>query len=352
MQLSSRQRVLRAIRRQPTDCVAVAPYMYDIAARITDLPMIDFCRRGDAMAEAQLRLHELLGQDVIAVGSDNYYIAEGLGCETRQNAEELPTLARPAANSLSEIGQLGVPDPTSDGRMPVMLAAIRQVRSAVGDEIAVRSPGTGPFALASYLIGTENWLYEVALAEAGMSDANEAGLHCALQLATNSLIAFGRACIDAGADILHCGDSLASCNVISPQTYERFAFPYQQQVFQAWHEHGAEVCLLHICGDSTKVLDLYATTGADVIEIDHAVDLSVAKQAVGRRAALMGNVHTVTELLQGDVAAVRDSAQRCIRQAGPGGGFVLGSGCIVPRDTPLENLQAMVDVARESSGAN
>ena len=39
------------------------------------------------------------------------------------------------------------------------------------------------------------------------------------------------------------------------------------------------------------------------------------------------------------------SAQRCIDQAGAGGGFLLGSGCIVPRYSPLENVQEMVRVA-------
>jgi uroporphyrinogen decarboxylase len=105
---------------------------------------------------------------------------------------------------------------------------------------------------------------------------------------------------------------------------------------------------LHICGNSTKVLDLYAETGADLIEIDNMVDLATARQKIGDRVTLVGNVHTVTELLQGNRQTVRDASQRCIEQAGGGRGFVLGSGCIVPRRTPIENLQEMVSVARQT----
>jgi len=345
--MNSRQRVLRAIHGQPTDCVAVAPYMYDVAAQHVGLPLRQFYSDGRAMARAQLALHTVLGQDVIAVGCDNYYIAEGFGCGIQYEPDDLPTLRQPVAASLDDVFALRVPDPHRDGRMPVMLEAIRQLRSDVGDAVAIRSPGTGPFALASYLIGTQQWLYEVAVAEAGMPEGNEPALRHALSLATEALIAFGNACADAGADILHCGDSLASCNVISPGTYEKFAMPYQQQVFRAWREHSESACLLHICGDSTSVLDRYANTGAHVIEIDHAVDLARARQIVGPRAALMGNVHTVTELLRGDCRTMRRAAQRCIDHGSPGGGFVLGSGCIVPRHTPLENLQEMIHVARE-----
>lgn len=345
LKLTSRERVRRAARREPTDCVVAMPYMYDIAAVTAGIPLQQFYTDPQAMVQAQLTLYDRVGQDVIAIGADNFYIAEGFGCQTTRGDVEVPSLVKPPLTRMADVFDLAVPDPHTQGRMPVMLEALRLARKVVGDEVALRSPGTGPFALASYLIGTQQWLLEVAQVEAEMEEANEAAVHHALELASDALIAFGKACWDAGADILHCGDSLASCNVISPRTFERFSFPYLQKVFRAWHDHGVTCALLHICGNSTKVLDLYAATGADLVEIDHAVDLGVAKERIGERVGLVGNVDTVTELLQGTPATVRASAQRCIDQAGRGGGFLLGSGCIVPRYTPVENVQEMVRVA-------
>jgi len=343
--MTSRERVIRAVRREPTDCVAAMPYMYDIAAVTAGVSLLDFYTNPRTMVEAQLVLHEKVGQDVLAIGADNYYIAEGFGCVTSRSESETPSLEKPPLSNINEVFDLEVPDPYNDGRMPVMLEGIRLARQAVGNEVAVRSPGTGPFALASYLIGTQEWLMEIALIEAGLEGANEKAVRHALDLTTEALIRFGKACWDAGADILHNGDSLASCNVISPRTYERFAWPYQKRVFDAWAEHGVTRKLLHICGDSTKVLHLYADTGADMVEIDNAVDMAVAKRLIGDRVAVVGNVHTVTELLQGTPESVAASAQHCIDDAGYGGGFLLGSGCIVPRYSPIENVQAMVRVA-------
>ena len=348
--LTSRERFLRAIHREPTDCVAVAPYMYDIAAVFADVPLYDFCTSGEAMARAQLALQADVGQDVIAVGSDNFYIAEGLGCQTTEAGKggEVPALVVPAAESFAAAAKLKVPDPFVDGRMPVMLDAIRRVRRAVGDTVAIRSPGTGPFALASYLVGTQEWLCEVGMIEAGLSTENEQFVHQILDLTAEALIRFGNACADAGADILHCGDSLASCDMISPATYRKYALPYEQKVFQGWKAHGPTASLLHICGNSTRVLDAYADAGASVVEIDNQVDLAVAKSQIGERVAIMGNVHTVTDLQQGTPESVRLAAQKCIQQASRGGGYILGSGCIVPRKTPVENVREMVRVARES----
>jgi len=347
--LTSRERVLRAIDRRPTDVIPVAPFMNDLAAKVYGVTVGQFVTSGEVMARAQLALHEALGQDVIFIGSDNYYIAEGFGCQTNIPEDEIPNLRRPAVEAISDVYALKVPNPLTDGRMPVMLEATRRLRGMVGDSVALRTPGTGPFALASYLVGTEKFLLEVGLIEGGLPGANPEAVHYALNLAAEALIAFGQACFDAGSDILHCGDSLASCDMISPRTYERFAFPYQQKVIQAWKGYGART-LLHICGNAAKVLPLYAATGADIVEIDHKVDLAYAKQTIGDRTCLLGNLDPVSVLWQGSPDRVRREAERCIAAAAHGGGYMLGSGCMVPRIAPLENLRAMVGAARARAG--
>lgn len=349
--LTSRERVLRMIGDGEADCVPVGPFMYDIAAVVAGIALRDYYLDADAMVRAQLALHDRVGQDIICIGADNFYIAEGFGCETTRSDDELPSLLKPPLDSLDDVYGLEVPDPQTEGRMPLMLEAIRMLRRAVGDEVAIRSPGTGPFALASYLIGTQRWLLEVALAEAELDEGNEAAIHHSLDLAAEALIRFGKACFDAGADVIQCGDSLASCNVISPKTYERYAWPYQQRIFSAWREHGITTGLLHVCGDSSKVLELYRDTGASLIELDSAVDLADAHRRLADTVTIVGNVDTVTELLQASPDQTAAAARRCIEQTG-GQRFILGSGCLVPRYTPVENVRQLVRVAHEHENGN
>ena len=344
--MTSRERLLATLGGRPTDRVPCGPMMMDIGAVALGIPVGRYASDADLLARSQLALHEQIGQDVIFLGCDNYYIAEGFGCISEQPEDETPHLARPPCAELGEVWNLRVPDPLKDGRMPVFIDATRQVRAAVGDEVAIRTPGTGPFALASYFIGTQEWLIEIAMANAGMADSNCDALHHALELASDALIAFGKASFDAGSDLLHCGDSLASCDVISPKDYEEWAFPYQHKVITAWKDYGAKT-LLHICGDSSAVLDLYVQTGADIIEIDHKVDLAFAKRVVDGRCSIIGNLDPVTVLLQGTPEKVRAAALEALEVGSPGGHFVLGSGCAVPRPTPFENIRAMVDAAAE-----
>ena len=290
--LSSRERVLLAIDHKPTDVIPVGPFMFDLAAVHSGINVGEFCKSPEAMAHAQLALYDTLGQDIIFIGSDNYYIAEGFGCKTTIPEDEIPHLESPALESIADVYHLEVPNPLTDGRMPVMIEATRLVKHALGDSVVIRTPGTGPFALASYLIGTQKFLIEVGYAHSNNPRANPDAIHHALDLAADALIAFGKACFDAGADILHCGDSLASCDMISPNQYETWAFPYQKKVIEAWKAYGAKT-LLHICGDATQVLPLYAGTGADIVELDSKVDLAYAKRIIGDLTCILGNVDTV-----------------------------------------------------------
>jgi uroporphyrinogen decarboxylase len=343
--MNSLVRIRLAARGGIADRAPVGPYIASWAARWSGIPLSSYCTNGQAMARAQYLTWEKLGQDIIFPDSDNYYLAEGFGCKTKINQNEIPSLVKPAIADFEQAFDLEIPDPYRDGRMPVILEAIERIHSQVGDEVCIRVPGTGPFSVASSLVGVERFLLEMALIQAGRRDTNRAAVEHMLELTTSVLIRFGLAELKAGAHLLQCGDSLASTNVISPEMYRTWVLPKHQQIFREWKEAGA-LTLLHICGDNTRILDLLAQTGADIIAIDHAVDLRMAKQRIGEKVCLIGNIDPVSTMLQGSVSDVEQAANACLEAAAPGGGYILGTGCEVPQDTPLENLQALIRVGQ------
>jgi uroporphyrinogen decarboxylase len=338
------ERIQRTIQRQPVDRVPVAPYVANWAAGLTGISLSTYCRDARQMANAQLAAWERVGHDVLFPDADNYYLAEAFGCVTQFEEDNFPALARPALEYPHQVFDLDVGDPYRDGRMPVYLEATRLIREVAGEEAVIRVPGTGPFAVASYFLGIQDFLLEIATIAAGRHTENEAAIERMIDLAADTLIRFGLAQLEAGANILQCGDSLASCSMISPATFERFVLPRHQRVFRAWKEAGA-ITALHVCGNNTRSLDLLADTGADVIAIDSLVDLKVAKERIGERVCLIGNLDPVAVILRGTPDDVRSAAQKCLADAAEGGGYILGTGCEVPPGTPVENLQAMVETA-------
>jgi uroporphyrinogen decarboxylase len=146
-----------------------------------------------------------------------------------------------------------------------------------------------------------------------------------------------------------CGYSLASPDVISYSTYEKYVLPFERKVFEAIKpvcRKNDAVTVLHICGDTTSIMPLMCQTGADVMEVDYKVDLGKVMKLYGSKVSFMGNIDPSAILLQGSPEAVKETANKCIADATKCGGFILGSGCEVAPATPLENIKAMVEAAR------
>ena len=347
--MNSYERVMAASRRQPTDCVPVAPYMGNHGAIIGGARIAEYCTNGQVMAQAQLKAWEIYGQDMLVPQSDNYYIAQAFGVKLRFPENSTPTVLAPAVQELDDIYRLKVPDPQTDGRMPVYLEAANRIKREVGNQAAVRSPGTGSLSLAGHILGTEEFLTQLAIAS-GDPDGDEArAMRHLMELTSDALIAFLKAIILAGADVAIMGDSLASIDMISPAMYREWALPYEKKVFKALRSFDAGkpfATLLHICGNMTPVLSDMADSGADLVEIDHKVSLRTAKQLIGDRVCLIGNLDPSAVLLYGSPDQVAEAAQKCIDDAGQGGGFILGSGCELAYGTPQENVKAMIRIAR------
>ncbi len=341
------ERIRRTLARQPADRLPVGPYLANWTAGFAGIPISAYCRDAKQMAAAQIAAWERIQHDIVFPDGDNYYLAEGLGCAVEFPEDDFPSLKRPALDHVDQVFDVPVPDPKRDGRMPVYLEATRRIAEAIGDRAAIRVPGTGPFAVASYLIGMQAFLTEVALIEAGRT-AHAAAVERMLDLAAETLIRFGLAQLEAGAHILQCGDSLASGSVISPETFRRFVLPRHRRVFEAWKQAGA-ITVLHVCGNNTRMLGLLADTGADIVAIDSLVSLRLAKETIGDRVCLIGNIDPVHVMLQGSPSQVRAAARQCIEDTG-GDGYILGTGCEIPPGTPLENILALVEVAGEHEG--
>lgn len=353
--MTSRERFLAAATGKSPDKVPAAPFNGNFGAAFAKMPLSMYNTNARNMAEAQIKTWEYLGHDVVLAQSDNYYIAEGFGCVIHQPHDTTPNLVTTAVPSLDEIGRLKVPDPYKDGRMHVYLDAVHLLRERLGDEVAIRGPGTGPFSLASYLAGgTEYFLMEIATAEADEDKETEGKLLDLMELSSDALIAFSIALLKAGSDTVMAGDSLASLSMISPAIYEKYVFPYEYKFFQAVKPYVREkggASILHICGDTRKILPLMAKTGADILEIDSKVNMAEAKELTEGRVALMGNLDPTTVLFQGTPDLIRREAESCMRSCSAlSGGFILGSGCEVVPKSPPENMKAFVETAHGFAG--
>ena len=112
---------------------------------------------------------------------------------------------------------------------------------------------------------------------------------------------------------------------------------------QRMEMRGKEHYLIEMCTTET---DLDYVNPLEISPMGDC-DLAEIKQSFGKRVALMGNLHTSETMLFGNANDVRRESLKAIRDAGIGGGFVLSSGDQCGRDTPDENIFAMVEAVKE-----
>jgi hypothetical protein len=160
-----------------------------------------------------------------------------------------------------------------------------------------------------------------------------------------------RAFLAVGVDCIYIGDSYASGSVISSALYERFCVPAYRTVAAEVHHLGA-FCYKHCCGNYNPFLASLPSIGIDAMDgIDPTSGMSVkyTKAVVGDKITLMGGISCLT-LLNGTTEQVFAEAAQCVADGKPGGRYVLGSACAVPRNTPPENMLAARRAAVDLGG--
>lgn len=151
-------------------------------------------------------------------------------------------------------------------------------------------------------------------------------------------------------DFLFCGGS-GSLVWQSPATFRQLALPILKHVTQLAHDLGIPTHV-HSCGPEKELVRMAALetrlTVIDPLEIPPMGDCNLAelKRLYGDKIVLKGNLHTTEVLLRGTVKDVIAASRQAIDDAGAGGGFILSSGDQCGRDTPDENIRAMVETAR------
>jgi MtaA/CmuA family methyltransferase len=140
------------------------------------------------------------------------------------------------------------------------------------------------------------------------------------------------------------GDSPAGPDLIPPDLYRTYAFPYEKQVVEVAHEAGLPYTL-HICGNTSLILNDMIETGADALELDYKTDILTIAEIFKNRVTLIGNIDPSGVLAMGTPDEVARKTRELVKIMGPTNRFILNAGCAIPPGTPEKNLRAMLDAA-------
>jgi uroporphyrinogen decarboxylase len=333
--LNSSERFSNRLKGEPVDRPPNFDIFMTFAAHFIGQPLSRYYQDFRILCRANLAVSEAFDIDILQAISDPYREAADLGLEVEFPEDGLPVSKLPLLVDPEDLRKLKWRSLEPGRRMSDRIEAVRLLSEQSKGEVPVMGWVEGALAEAADLRGVTNLLLDLYDRPAWVAEL--------LEICVEVEVAFARAQIEAGADIIGLGDAISS--QISPRMYRQFALPYEQRIFAAVHEMGA-LARLHICGDTSRILDDMAKSGADIVDVDWMVDIRHAAEVFDGGPALCGNFDPVSVMLRGRPEQVREAVLYCLEHGGPAS--FNAAGCEIPDGTPRENLLAQARTLREA----
>lgn len=261
----------------------------------------------------------------------------GFGCKVSLFPHTTPVV-HPRVSCVEEALRLSVPNPRTDGLMPVILNYYRRLEPRVHDAgqrikmVAAR----GPLALATHVMGVTEFLVALKLHPAET------------RRFLSTTTALVRTWLEAQVESLQDVESVMVLDDIvgflSPKDYAEFAHPCLKEIFDAFPQM---VKILHNDTDNPASYPHLRDLGIHIFNFTHRQPLDKVRASVGPDICLMGNVSPLDVLARGSPELVRESARECLR-AHPGRrSLIVSAGGGVSPGTPAANIQALAGAVRE-----
>lgn len=332
--MTGRDRVLGLIRGQKIDRTPLMPITMQFAADRLGVKYRQYATDHRTLVEAQIHTANEFNFDFVSCISDPGREAADCGAAVSIFDDLPPAIEEdhPRLADKSDLAKMKAPDPLGGGRMHDRVKAAALFKEKVAGKKLIEGWIEGPIAEAVDLRASGNLMMDFFDDPGFVRDLFAFVLDMELR--------FARAQIDAGVDIMGMGDAAAS--LVGPEIYEEFVWPFEKKMIDAVHGMNCPV-RLHICGNTRPLLGAIGRLGADIVDLDYPSPVAEAREAMGPDQVLLGNIHPVEVLRNSTPQRIREATEKCHREAGAN--YIVGAGCEVPRDTPLDNLKAMCDVA-------
>jgi len=334
--MNGRERILAQVEGRATDCLPAMPITMMFAADRAGVKYLDYATDYRVQVEAQLRVAQDFDFDYVSVISDPGCEAADCGAQIRFYPDQPPAIDEANARLAEKatLARLGVPDPLGGGRMHNRVRAVALSQQRVGNAKLIEGWIEGPAAEGADLRGINTLMLDFYDDPGFVRDL--------FDFVTEMGLRFAQAQVAAGADLIGIGDAAAS--LVGPRIYDEFVWPCEKRLVDGVHALGARV-RLHICGDTRHNLKAMGRLECEIVDLDYLAPLAEGRSKMGPRQVLLGNIDPVRVLRNGTPDSVYQALAECHRQAGAR--YIVGAGCEVPRDTPTDNVRALVQYARE-----
>ena len=338
-------RFLRACRRETVDATPIwlmrqaGRYMPEYRRLRERHALLDLIKTPELACEVTLQPMNAFALDAAIIFADILPPLEGMGLDLAFAPGEGPVIGNPVRTA-ADIVRLRTPPPEES--LWFTLEAIRRARAQLDPRgLPLIGFSGAPFTLAAYAVeggGSRNHERVKALM------MEEPDLWRQLMTKLSEVVgAYLLAQAQAGAQALQLFDSWAG--QLAPADYRDFVAPYTRRALAIAREAG--VPTIHFATNTSGMVEEIRDAGGDVISVDWRIELDAARRRLGDGVALQGNLDPLALCVPWE--RLRPRAQHTLDQMRDSVGYVFNVGHGVLPQTPVENVQRLVEFVHEYS---
>lgn len=304
------------------------PILMHFAARFNNTTYGKFASDYKTLVDSNIRSMEFFGTDMVSLISDPYRETSAFGARIEYVDEGVPRCLDNIVRTYEDVRNLPDPDVYKCERTYDRIKGAEYYQQLLKGTVPVSGWIEGPLAEACDLTGVSEMLLNL------MTDPDFSNLLMDKCMVTAKN--FAKAQIEAGCDLIGMGDAI--CSQIDRDTYDLYIKHRHSELIAFIHDCGAAV-KLHICGDTTHLLESIKEINTDIIDLDWQVDLDLAREILGNEVVIGGNINPV--LIQDKSENEVYTLSRILVEKYKDQKYLLAAGCEITVLTPHQNLLAM-----------
>lgn len=337
--------VIRAAYRKPVPRTPIwimrqaGRYLPEYRAIRAKADFLTLCKTPELAAEVTIQPVDIIDVDAAIIFSDILVVPEAMGMELIvEEGKGGPQFPNPVRTKAA-IEKLIVPDPTD--KLRFVLDAVSLTRTQLAGRVPLIGFAGAPWTLAAYMIegrGSKTFRHakEMLYREPQL-------MHQLLERVTLSVIAYLKAKIEAGAQLIQLFDTWGG--LLAQSAFEEFSLRYIREVVSGVRQAGVPVIVF--CKDCAHSLKEIGASGCDVVGLDWTTDIGEARRLLEDRVSLQGNMDPV--ILYAAPDRIRSEAAAILKRFGRGDGHIFNLGHGINPDVPVEHVKELVKAVREES---
>jgi len=300
---------------------------------------IEFRQRSetpDIAIELSLQPWRAFGVDGVIMFSDILTPLPAMGIEFDVIRGKGPVISSPLRTMEDVAALTPLVDPLS--KLPFINTILGDLKKEIAGQSTLLGFVGSPFTLVAYAVeGSAN---RHCIHTKKMMTASPEVLHAALDHISTGIAEYACYQIECGAECVQFFESWA--HHLGPTQFSTYAKPYADKAMAIVKERYPDVPVMYYANGGSSYLERQGDMACDVLAVDWAVDMAVARQTLGADRLLQGNVDPT--LLFGSDEQITAGVRDCVSKAGKRHILNLGHGVL--QGTPERAVQAFVDAAK------